>query len=295
MDKVPSFEEFQGLAKKAPVRRLTGFDDLLPPPTDGPAILVYDIETAPALAWVWSAYDTNIIDVEREWYMLCFAYKWLGQEDIGFVSLKQAKKFVPDKPNDMYVARRLAVLFDQADWTVAHNGDAFDRKKANARFLANGLDPPSPYQTVDTLKLARREFAHIKNNLNYLGHLHDIGGKVAHQGFGLWRGCMKGDSDSWDTMEQYNRQDVAVLEELYYKLLPWSGAPGKMATPNVAHFRPKVTGEVHCPKCGSNRMHRRGTHRTKVSEFQTFQCQACRGYSRSRTRKSQLDGGVRAT
>ena len=52
--------------------------DLLEPPAGGPAILVYDIETAPAKVFTWAAYDQNIIDIEEDWYVLSVAYRWVG-------------------------------------------------------------------------------------------------------------------------------------------------------------------------------------------------------------------------
>ena len=39
-------------------------------------VLFYDIETAPNLAYVWGQYDQNVIQQFREWYMMCFSYKW---------------------------------------------------------------------------------------------------------------------------------------------------------------------------------------------------------------------------
>lgn len=255
-------------------------------PKDGPAILIYDIETAPALAWVWSAYETNIIDVERDWYLLSFGYKWLGDSRVDFVGLNDSPGFTPFVEEDRYVAERLAALFDRADVVVAHNGDKFDRRKLNARLLVNRIDPPSPYQTVDTKKVSSREFAHLKNTLNDLGRLLDIGRKMEHQGFSLWLACMAGEAAGWKTMEKYNRQDVLLLEELYLTLLPWMGLPGKPAHPNVGHWK---RGETVCPKCGSDDLIKRGFHRSSVSEWQTLQCQNCRGYSRTRVAEKHAE------
>lgn len=270
-------------------RRIRWQHDLLEPPK-GPAILLYDIETSPTLAWVWDAYDTNIIDVEREWALLCFAYQWFGTDKIGWAGAIQDPRFVPDKAEDLYVARRLAALFDRADVTVAHNGDRFDRRKANVRFRANGIDPPSPYQTVDTLKISRREFGEIKHNLNYLANKYHDAHKLPNIGFPLWRGCMAGDLDSWSTMERYNRRDVELLEGQYLDLMPWL-PPGSVA-PNMGHFTAK--GDPICPRCGSAKMNPNGIKRTPVSEYQAWRCQDCRGIAHSRNRKTQRhDGGVR--
>ena len=267
-----------------PCANLSAYGLTGPPP--GPAILLYDIETAPGLAWVWSAYDTNVISMERDWYMLSFAYKWFNGNGMNFVSIFQSDDFTPDTTNDLYVAERLAALFDRADVVVAHNGDKFDRRKANQRFLKHGIDPPAPYQSVDTLKATRGEFSHFANKLNELSRIHGFGEKEHHTGFHLWRECMRGDAEQWKVMEKYNRRDIALLEKLYVKILPWIGAPGKRGHPNIGFWH---KGTMVCPKCGHGKLTEHGTHRTTVSEFKTYQCERCRGYCRARKRMSQED------
>ena len=262
---------------------------LLPPPEVGPAILLYDIENSPGLGWVWEMWNTNVIAMEQDWYMLSFAYKWLNTDDIGFVSIFQDPEFVSDTTNDYYVAERLAALLDHADVLVAHNGDKFDRKKSNTRFLYWGIDSPSPYRTVDTWKLAKKDFSHFSNALKELGRVHELGDKEHHTGFELWRECMAGNSAFWKTMEKYNRQDVRLLEQVYIKLLPWMGAPGQTKHLNFGFW---YGGKMICPNCGHNKLVQKGTHRTTVSEFPTYQCERCRSFSRSRKRKVQTDGGI---
>lgn len=249
-----------------------------PPAADQPRILLYDIETAPALVWVWNQWKTNVIATEQDWRLLCFAYRWLGQSETGFVSVLQDPKFRPDRFDDKWVAQRLAHLFDQADCTVAHNGDKFDRRKANARFLYWNLPIPSPYQTIDTKKESARQFANYSNSLNELGRLLGLGEKEHHTGFDLWRRCMAGDPEAWEMMERYNLQDLDLLEALYLRLLPWIGHPGQGGGGvNCALWR---KGEEVCPKCGGTRLQRRGRHRTRFSVFQTVWCRECGGWSR---------------
>jgi DNA polymerase III epsilon subunit-like protein len=237
--------------------------------------LLYDIETAPALAWMWSAYDANIVSIEQDWYMLSFAYRWLGSDETHFVSLPDDPTWVGDSPDDKYVVERLALAFDKADILVAHNGDRFDVRKTNARILWHGMDPPSPYQTVDTTKVARRYFANYMNSLKDLGRLYELGKKMPNEGFELWRKCMAGDPEAWAVMEAYNRQDIEVLEKLYLKLRPWIENHPNQAL--ISH------NNTACPKCGSTQgFVKRGVKRTRVSAFQTLQCVSCRGYSRER-------------
>jgi predicted nucleic-acid-binding Zn-ribbon protein len=275
-------EEFSGDFPEPQIIKPPGKLDLAPPPKS-PRILVYDIETAPAAAWVWSAYKTNIIAMKQDWYLLSFAYKWFGQKGTHFVSINQDPEFTPGTTNDLYVAERLASLLDAADVVIAHNGNNFDQKKGNSRFLFHGFDPPAPYQQIDTLRESKRYFNNYQHSLKELGRLYTSEEKMVHHGFELWLGCMAGDPESWAIMEKYNRQDVLVLERLYLRLRPWIGSPGRLSHPNMGHYKKGLV----CPKCGSEDVQRRGFHRTTVSEFQTIQCKTCRGYSRLRNRKSQ--------
>jgi len=264
---------------------------LMAPPKDGPAILVWDIETAPGLGWAWEKWNTNVIAWDSDWYMLSVAYKWLGQKKIEFIGLNQSPDFQQGQcpscatPDDRFVVERTHFLLDAADVAVAHNGDRFDIRKVNARFLAHDLGPVSPFSSIDTLKEHRRYFKEPQHSLSEIGRQLGIGEKEVHTGFDLWRRCMDGDPSAWRDMKKYNVRDVQLLEDAYLKIRPWIGTPGKAAHPNVGHWEPGTA--YVCPKCGHDRVHRRGTHRTSFSEFQVFHCQGCGGYTRERIRKSQ--------
>lgn len=251
---------------------------------DQPKILVFDIETAPALAWVWSAYETNVIAIEQDWYMLSFAYRWLGSDRNYFVGLNQDPDFTPHTTNDLYVVEKLWELFNKADIVVAHNGDKFDIKKANSRFLYHRLDPPTSYRSIDTLKETRRFFNNMKNDLNSLAGLYlEELEKTPHSGFRMWQGCMVGDPAEWRTIKRYNIQDVVILEALYLLIRPWIGSPGKQGHPNLAQW---ASGERACPKCGSPDLAPVALFR-RVHVYTEWRCGNCRGLSRSRLRRKE--------
>ena len=63
--------------------------------------------------------------------------------------------------DDKRVLQSIWKLLDEADIVIGHNGDRFDLRKLNARFIDNDINPPSPFRTIDTLKVARREFAFV--------------------------------------------------------------------------------------------------------------------------------------
>ena len=157
-------------------------------------VLFFDIETAPNLAYVWGQWQQDVIDHKREWYILCFSYKWEDQKKTHVVSLNDFDLYNEDSENDLEVVKKLWELIDEADIVIGHNSDAFDIKKANARFVYHELGPPSHFGSVDTLKIARRYFKFNSNRLGHLGEHLGLGGKEVTGGFQTWAGCMKGDA-----------------------------------------------------------------------------------------------------
>jgi len=261
---------------------------LLEPPAKGPAVLFYDIETTPALAWVWSAYDTNIIDMHTGWRLLSFSYKWKGKAQVDFARVYKLDD--TGAVDDQFIAEHLHALFDRADIIVAHNGDRFDRKKSNARFAAHGLTQPAPYQTVDTLKMARRNLSLMKNNLAEVAKFFGIEqGKVSHPGFEMWLGCMNFEAKWWKLMERYNRQDVKLLEKVYDKLLPFAAAPGQGGMPNLGVYADRFA----CKICEHTKGEKRGFHYTNAGKYQTWRCHKCGSYSRFMRREPQSEGVMR--
>lgn len=243
-----------------------------------PRILHIDIETFPNLAYIWGVYEQNALSLERSTIVASFSAKWHGG--------KQITKALPDYPlyekdsfDDSALLRDIWALLDEADIAVAHNGDQFDFKKLNARFIKIGLLPPSPYQTVDTLKIARKHFRFESNKLDELGKFLGLGEKVTHTGFKLWQGCMKGDERSWKLMKKYNAQDVKLLEAVYLRFLPWI-----KNHPNRAAYDPSG---MCCPKCGSSKLQARGELVSLAGRKKRYQCTSCGGWT-SQNKKSMV-------
>jgi len=225
-------------------------------------ILLCDIETMANLAWVWGIYEQNVIAKEKEWHMLSFAYKWLDEKKTYVRTLPDYPGYAKNKECDKALVSDLWKLFNEADVIIAHNGDSFDIKKSNARFIANGLPPPSPYKTIDTKLVARRYFKFDSNKLDTLGEMLGLGRKLQTGGFDLWLGCARGDKKSWKKMAVYNLQDVRLLEKVYLKLRAWM------------NNHPVVDFDAVC-KCGSNDVELRGPYRTKKRFGKRFQCKQC--------------------
>lgn len=231
-----------------------------------PRILFIDIETAPALGWVWGMWEQNVIDLQKSWYILSFAYKWQGERKVHTVALPDFKRFKRDMEDDREVVKSLWRLFDEADVIIGHNGDKFDLRKSNAQFVKHSLQPPAPYKSIDTLKIARSRFAFLSNKLNDLGAYLGIGRKLPHTGFHLWKACMIGHPKAWRKMRAYNARDVVLLERVYDRLKPWAASH-----PNLSALSDKHC----CPVCQSTHIQRRGFNLAKVRKTPRFHCQNC--------------------
>lgn len=238
-------------------------------------VLLYDIETAPNLAYVWGKWQQDVVRFKEEFYILCFAYKWLGESQTHVVALPDfVDTYASDSTDDYELVWALHELFDEADVVIAHNGNAFDQKRSQGRMLAHGFEPPAPYRQIDTLREVKRYFNFNSHKLGDIGSLLGVGNKAETGGFDTWLGCMAGEKRAWDKMKKYNKQDVVLLEQVYLYLRPWMVShPGI----NNIENRPEA-----CPKCGGTHLTAQGYKKTQTATYQQFKCQACGGWCRSR-------------
>ncbi len=240
-------------------------------------ILFLDIETAPSLGWVWGKWQQNVIDFKKDWYILSFAYKWADKKEVKVLGLDDGPDYIKGDEDDKWLVAKLWNLFDQADIIIAHNGDGFDIVKTNTRFLTHGLKPPSPYKTIDTLKIARKVFMFDSNKLDDLARYLGIGRKLPTTGFHLWKGCMAGDRKAWTTMKKYNKHDVELLEQLYYLIRAWDK--------NHPQVNQGLTVNEACPKCASINVQKRGFAYTLLRKKQRYQCMNCAGWFEGSAKK----------
>ena len=237
-------------------------------------ILLLDIETSPNTAHVWGIWQQNIglNQLLESSYTMCYAAKWLGESEIFFDSV-----FKSDS-NSMLSG--IHDLIDQADAVIHYNGNKFDMPTLNKEFLLAGLTPPSPVKQIDLLQVAKKQFRFVSNKLDYVSQALGLGKKTEHMGHDLWIQCMANNPKAWALMEEYNINDVILLEKVYYKFRPWIRQHINLSIFNDT--------DVVCPNCGSKNHQRRGFALTSVSKFQRYQCNECgnwfRGTKNLRTR-----------
>ena len=240
-------------------------------PEGMPKILVLDIETAPVRAFVWRLWKENIgiNQIDGDWYMLCWAAKWFGADEIYSDAIINHKKLYRRNPeSDSKILPPLWELLDEADFVVTHNGNRFDLPKINSRFVYNGEIPPSPYKSVDTCAIAKTRFGFTSNKLAYLSEHLGVGEKIDTGGFELWAQCLQGDPTAWKEMIEYNINDVRILEGIYEILRPWA-----TTHPNFALYVDDTN--PMCTVCGSPNLIKDGFSYTTVGKFQGYKCKDC--------------------
>jgi predicted RNA-binding Zn-ribbon protein involved in translation (DUF1610 family) len=222
------------------------------------------------VAYVWGLYKQNISisQLVDSGYVLCWSAKWLGDTELFFDSLHNSK---PKK-----MLKGIHKLLDEADAVIHYNGSRFDVPTLNKEFILHKMAPPSSYRQIDLYSTAKSRFRFASNKLDYVAQALGVGSKHKHQGFELWIKCMNGDEDAWKEMEEYNKQDVQLLEQVYYIFRPWI-----KSHPNVAIYSDSV--DPVCPACGSDSVQRRGSAYTTSGRYQRYHCSDCGHWSRGRT------------
>lgn len=243
-----------------------------------PKIVIVDIETAPMESYHWALWDQNISldQIQLEWTILSFSAKWLGNDKVIYKDT--GGRGVAKVRDDKQLLVELWKILDEADIVVAQNGQAFDIKKINARMLMADMKPYSPIKIIDTMLAAKKHFSFTSNKLAWLSEHLTSAKKSEHKtfpGFELWTECLKDNPKAWIEMKKYNCIDTIATEELYLKLRPWIEGH-----PNVAAYSSLET--MMCPKCGSDKVQKRGRAITQTGEYHRFQCKDCGGWSRSR-------------
>src|SRR3990167_2904462 len=243
-------------------------------------ILLLDIETAPNIAYVWELWSKNmsiptgqLIDSR---YVLCWSAKWYHETDIMFASIHQ--------DGEKTMIKKIHKLLQEADVVVHYNGKKFDIPALNKEFLTNGLFPPSSYKQIDLLLVAKQKFKFASNKLDYVAQTLGVGTKVRHKGFELWIECMNNVPESWVQMEEYNKQDIVLLEGVYLKMLPWISQH-----PNYSLY---LNNADICTNCGSNQYQRRGLAYTKAFKYPRFQCKSCGTWFRGNKKTQRENVGT---
>ena|ERR1700677_364847 len=236
-----------------------------------PNILTIDIETSPIIARVWGLWDNNVAlnQIVEDWKIISFAAKWL--DDPKVVQMDT------EKHTEKVLVKALRALLDTADIVIGQNSKKFDIKKINAKIHEYGLKPPSSFQQIDIMQLAKKNFAFTSNKLEYVTkkfnkkYTKQTHGKFPGQE--LWNECLAGNKAAWKEMRKYNIYDVLATEERYKGIAPWGTG---------INFNAYYGDEDAVCSCGCKEFQKNGYAYTANGKYQRYYCKDCWAELRSR-------------
>lgn len=206
-------------------------------------------------------------------YVLCVAWKKLGQKTVNVRSVADYATYKKDPTNDKQLLKDVRdVLSDAGAW-VTWYGQGFDQKFVNSRLTLHGMSPLPPVPHIDGWRIAREKLLLHSNRLASVSSFLGIEEKTALSG-PIWVKASAGDKKSLDYVVRHCKQDVVVLEQAYERIkhLATSG-------PNLAAIIGNSPANS-CPRCGlSDKLQKRGTRIASAVKYQRFQCQGCGGWS----------------
>lgn len=260
---IPEIAEELGLAESSVGRYIREFNlQVRNEDVDGSNILIYDIETAPYQTFTWTLRPDYINPdmVINDNFIISIAYKWLYSESTNLLILTPNEAL---KQDDSRILKDFHKVLNRADAVVTFNGDNYDNKHLNTRFLINGLSHAKPFVSIDVYKMAKKDYSFPSNSLDYLSKLLLGKGKI-YTNFSLWREALKGNPDALTKMGDYNKNDVELTELLYLKLRQ-----------NSTSHKTIYQGSEVCPVCGSSHLIPYGTYKTNANEYPAFKCASC--------------------
>lgn len=242
-----------------------------------PKILIYDLETSPIETRRWSVWYKGALEITKDMEITSIAYKWHGEKKIHVLARCDFK----DK-TDKTLTKKLFKLIDEADAVMGHNAGRFDNKVSQTRFLFHKLGRPSPYYTIDTLKIAKKHFALTRNNLDEIARFLGVTRKLSVGAKDLWKACEEGDKKAWKLLKDYNVNDVLVLYEVFEKLEAWSDIPSEFKATNAD--KPRVCTSLNCD---STEFRNKGYTYTLKGVYKRFVCKKCGKPHRERRKDPQ--------
>lgn len=200
-------------------------------------------------------------------YILVFGYKWLG--DDGAQSLTVAKKeFKADPFDDSPILEAAYNIMMQADVVVTWYGKGHDFPFLTSRLVQKGLYLDTSIKHIDLYQVANKKLRLSSNRLDNVSKFFGQEPKMKI-GAKTWADCWAGNYDALQLMAEYCRQDVEVLEQVYYKL-----APLGIGLPEYK------TDVPTCPTCNNATLIGNGIRTTVNRKYRRLRCTTCGSHTK---------------
>ena len=136
-----------------------------------------DIENGYA-AWLAFQAKQEYLNMDlliKESNILSVAWNWYGERKLYIDSVSKSRMDC-----DRALLKRVKKVIESADVVVGHNWDAFDQKMIQGRAAENGIDCIDFPQSVDTLKVVKKNFRLLYNNLDYVAKVFGLSRRWRH-------------------------------------------------------------------------------------------------------------------
>ena len=229
--------------------------------------LYFDLEVSPDVVLSWRTGSKLFIGpdaIVRERAIICACWTWNDEDKIHSLQW--------DNGDDKQLVIDLAKVMNEADEIVAHFGDRFDIPWLKGRNLIHGLPPLPLYKSVDTYKLAKRNFYLNSYKLDYLGKILLDEGKIDVP-YSLWkRITLDNEPSALKDMVTYCKQDIVLLRKVYKELSAYDAPKSHTGVMNGLE-------RWSCPHCGSEDVKVSKTRVTPRGMIQKqMQCGGCHRY-----------------
>ena len=185
-------------------------------------------------------------------------WKWEGDSEV------QNMDWGLKKQCDKKLLEKFIPIMNQADEIVGHNGDRFDIKWVRTRAMFHGIPMNHTYNSIDTLKLAKKYLNAHSNSLKELCKYFGLELKKDPGGIGTWDAIQFDKSrEALDHLLYYGDGDIVSLEALFNKLLPY-------VKPNLHYGVLRGGSKWSCPHCGGDKIHKNQTYTTAAGTIQHY-------------------------
>lgn len=232
--------------------------------------LIVDIERVPgrftADFWDMNSFKNRRInpdDVESWPTTICFAARW-------YETGKRAFHAVWEEGGADAMFEAAFDLYDQADLSITYNGIGFDEKHLASGWTERNMGRPSPWRSIDLLKVARQSQGWESKTLDSVCKRLGVPTKNDKYDVETARAAVAGDVKAQRKLKRYNTNDVDILVPVYERLLAYV-----KGHPHVAPVR--AEDATMCPRCGSTNVERTGTYSPGVYHYNAYRCLSCSG------------------
>jgi hypothetical protein len=242
---------------------------------DDPRILLFDIETTPALFAGYRLGKSHITydQIVKRPQVLCISWAWGdGKVQHASLDMKKFDWYKKDDDADLELIKKFTAEARKATVVVGHNGRFFDVSFLRSRIVKYQIEDFNP-TLIDDTYLSSKPIGFISHKLDDLGDYFGYGGKAEHgKGLEWWIEVIRGNKSILNKMMHYCDVDVIKLRKIYKHLKPYVKSSLNLA---VFYERPDA-----CPSCGqsSRPLIIRKYITTDAGKYPQLQCPVCTSY-----------------